>query len=325
MSSTFENLHVGIQLTESCDLACRHCCTTSSPKVTTTLDREYVRDILRQAADIDPHAEVVFTGGEVFYVRDLLYYAIGVVRELGLGYSINTNGSWAVDPAECREVLDTILDVRRIAFGTDDYHDPAVPKRAVGRALQEAMRSGVPAMIRYTFAAGEDFEQVYRELGLTTEEERARVEFSGIMPVGRAVRLDPTVFPVFPEREPCFAANTIMIRSTGVIYGCCGDSMYLPGKHDLRHGHVKTTPLKEVLSARESNVVLQTIRTIGPRPLAVAAGAIRDTPEDEMFSRSPCGSCHLMLQERNKDKTRAAAEEFRDRVTALRAFYYGEI
>jgi MoaA/NifB/PqqE/SkfB family radical SAM enzyme len=320
-----DSLHLGIQLTESCNLACRHCCTSSSPAVTTTLSSEYVRDLLQQAHDIDPTASVVFTGGEVFYVRDLLYYAIDVARELGLTYSINTNGSWAADPAERHDVLSSILDIHRLAFGADNYHGTAVPKRVVGIGLQEARKLGIEAMIRYTYAEGEDFEEVLVELGLHTPEERARVDFSGLMPVGRASRLDPGLFPVFPEREPCFAASTIMIRSTGGIYGCCGDSMYVPGKHDMRHGHVKTTALADVVAARETNIVLHALRTVGPRQLAASAGVISDRPSDEVFARSSCGSCHLLLQERNVSKARAAAAEFTDRVAVLRALHYGEV
>lgn len=320
-----EGFRVGIQLTESCNLACQHCCTTSSPKVTTTLDRGYVRDILHQVKDIDSSASVLFTGGEVFYVPDLLYYAIGLCRDLGLGYSLNTNATWAADQAERQRVLHSILDCQRIGFGTDIYHGTAVPRHIVGLAFTEALALGIEAIIRYTYTEGEDFEQVLSDLGLSTAEQRARVDFSGVMPVGRAVRLDPGVFPVFPEREPCGAASTIVIRSTGGIYGCCGDSMYVPGRHDLRHGHVKTTALKDVVEGRKTNLVLQTIRTVGARHLAAAAGVISDSPADEVFARSPCGSCHLLLQEKNKDKTRAAAEQLRDRVRALRALYYGEL
>ncbi|MDQ2873506.1 MAG: hypothetical protein M3Y33_01200 [Actinomycetota bacterium] len=293
--------------------------------MTTTLDREYLRDVLRQVKEIDPAAEVGFTGGEVFYVRELLYYAIGLVRDLGLTYSVTTNGSWGVDPAERQEVLHSILDVRKLGLSADVYHGTAVPRRAIGLALQEALELGIEAVIRYTYIEGEELEKVLKDLGLSTEDERSRVHFSGVMRVGRAVRLDPGVFPVFPEREPCLAASIVMIRSTGGIFGCCGESMYVRGQHDMRHGHVKRTPLKDVVEARKTNLVLQTIRTVGARPLAVAAGVIEDNPGDEAFARSPCGSCHLLLQEENKEKTRAAAEELRDRVGTLRALYYGEV
>lgn len=320
-----DSLHVGIQLTESCNLACRHCCTSSSPAVQTTLSREYVRDLLRQAHAIDPAASVVFTGGEVFYVRELLYDAIETARELGLSYSINTNGSWAADPAERDDVLNSILDVRQLAFGTDDYHGTAVPKSVVGTGLKAALELGIEAIIRYTYAVGEDFEDVLAQLGLDTPEERARVDFSGLMPIGRASRLDAGLFPVFPEQEPCFAASTIMVRSTGGIYGCCGDSLYVPGQHDMRHGHVQTTALADVVAARKTNLVLHALRTVGPRQLAATAGVIGDRPRDEVYARSSCGSCHLLLQERNVAKARAAAAQFTDRVAALRALYYGEV
>ncbi|MBO3745254.1 radical SAM protein [Streptosporangiaceae bacterium NEAU-GS5] len=321
----FESLRVGVQLTESCNLACQHCSTFSSPKVTTTLDRGYVRDILQQVKQIDPDAEIGFTGGEVFYVRDLLYYAIGLVRELGLSYSVTTNGSWAMDPAERQEVLHSVLDAKKLGLSADIYHGTAVPRRAIGLALQEALELGIEAVIRYTYIEGEDFDKIVEELGLTTEEERARVHFSGVMRVGRAVRLDHSVFPMFPEREPCLAANIVMIRSTGGIFGCCGESMYVRGQHDLRFGHIRDTPLVDVMDNRDRNLVLQTIRTLGARPLAEAAGLVGDSDEEQVLGRSPCGSCHLLLQERNRDKTHAAAEELRDRVNALRALYYGEV
>jgi pyruvate-formate lyase-activating enzyme len=321
----FEHLRVGVQLTESCNLACQHCSTNSSPKVTTTLDRDFLRDVLYQVRDIDPSAEIGFTGGEVFYVRDLLYYAIALVRDLGLNYSVTTNGSWSVDSAERQQVLHSILDVRKLGLSADIYHGTAVPRRAIGLALQEARKLGIDAVIRYTFTQGEDHEQVLAEMGLGTEDERERVHFSGVMRVGRAVKLDHSLFPLFAEREPCLAANIVMIRSTGGIFGCCGESMYVRGQHDLRFGHVKSTALTDVLKARSENLVLQTIRTIGARPLAAAAGIVSDDAEDEVLARSPCGSCHLLLQEKNKDSVHAAAESLRNSVSTLRALYYGEV
>ncbi len=321
----FENLRVGVQLTESCDLACQHCSTNSSPKVTTKLDRGYLKAVLEQVKEIDPLAEVGFTGGEVFYVRDLLYYAIGLVRDLGLAYSVTTNGTWSVDSTERQQVLHSILDVRKLGISADVYHATAVPRRAIGRALQEARELGIDAVIRYTYTEGEEFEEILKELGLGTDDERMRVHFSGVMRVGRATKLKPGVFPMFPEREPCLAASTLMIRSTGGIFGCCGESMYVRGPHDLRFGHVKNTPLKDAVDARSNSRVLQTIRTIGARQLAVQSGVIRDDPDDEVLARSPCGSCHLLLQEENKSKVNAAAERIRDQVDTLRALYYGEV
>jgi MoaA/NifB/PqqE/SkfB family radical SAM enzyme len=318
-------LHISIQLTESCDLACRHCCTSSSPKVSTTLDPAYVLDILQQAKALDTSASALFTGGEVFYVRDLLYYAIACARELNLPYSINTNGSWTVDPAERIEVLRSILDIKRLTFSTDAYHKTAVPMGALGQTLREALDLGINTEIHYTYIQGDNFEDILAELDLTEPDLRARVDFSGVMPIGRGVHLDPSVFPEFEKREPCVAASTIMVRSTGAIFGCCGNSLYVPGQHDLRHGHVRATQLKDIVNARQTNLVLQAIRTVGARSLAEAAGVIDDNAMDQLMSKSPCGSCGLLLRERNKYKTRAAAERFQDQAQTLRALYYGEI
>jgi hypothetical protein len=43
------------------------------------------------------------------------------------------------------------------------------------------------------------------------------------------------------------------------------------------------------------------------------------------LANSPCGSCHLLLQEDNKAAVRAAAEAVQDRTDTLRALYYGEV
>jgi organic radical activating enzyme len=318
-------IRIGIQLTESCDLACRHCATNSSPKVTSTLDRAYLFDLLSQLKEIDPNGLAAFTGGEVFYVRDLLYDAINMVRDLGLSYSVTTNGSWAVDSAERQEVLHSITDVDTLGLSADVYHATAVPKRTVGLALQEALHLGVRAVIRYTYVVGESFEKVHEELGLSTEEEKARVFFSGVQPVGRARRLDPLVFPIHPEEEPCRAASSIMIKSTGGLYGCCGESMYVRGSHDMSYGHSRSVSLRDVIATRKDNLILQAIRTVGPRKLAQISDIISDSPTDRLLANSPCGSCHLILQEANKEKVRSAAQQIQGHTRTLKALYYGEV
>src|SRR5262245_4948583 len=132
------SLRVAIQLAESGNLTCRHCATSASPKAPATLDRGHVRDVLQQAGRIDPDAEIVFTG-EVFRVRDLLGHAVGLARELGLRYSVTTGGSWAVDPAERKDVLHSILDVRELEITADAYHGPHVSRPAIGLAVREAL------------------------------------------------------------------------------------------------------------------------------------------------------------------------------------------
>ena len=322
----FSNMRLGVQLTEHCDLACRHCATSSSPRVTSKLDRGLLRDLLQELKAIDPGAEVGFTGGEVFRARDLLYYGIDLVRDLELRYSIVTNGSWAIDEDDRRKVLESILDVRRLGLSSDVYHRTAVPARAIGLAVREAVALGIEAAVRYTYVEGEDLEQVYADLGLDTAELRERVQFSAIMAIGRATRLSTDIFPTHSDQEPCLAASVITIRSTGDIVGCCGEAMYLPGPHDLHHGHLGSETLTDVIDARRSNNVLQALRTVGARQLAELAGLASDAPGDRVYVKSPCGSCRLLFRNQDsRDRTARTAAALCGRVNSLRALYFGEV
>lgn len=325
----FETLKIGVQLTESCDLACGHCATNSSPRVKSTLDRAHLWGLLEQIREIDPEAEVGFTGGEVFYVRDLLYEAIDFTRKLGIAYSITTNGSWAVDPAERTAVLKSILDCRKIGLSSDIYHSNWVDKRVIGLAMQEALSLGIESVIRYTYVKGETPDEIYDALGIYDPALQTRVHFNGVMAIGRARRrqlVDQDVFPEHADREPCLAASVVTVKSTGAVYACCGESLYIPGEHALKLGQLPEDRLAAILAERERNVVVQAIRTVGARRLAREAGVIGSGRFDQALAKSPCGSCRLCLQdEDSRGATERAAVKLIPHVAALRALYYGEV
>jgi pyruvate-formate lyase-activating enzyme len=314
-----------IELTRSCDLECLHCSTRSSPKVKSSLDPAVLRGVLQQISEVAPGGVVGLTGGEVFHVRDLLYEAIAMIRELGLRYAVITNGSWATDAAERRRVLVSILDATLLELSSDVYHAAVVPKHVIGQAFREALALGICAQIRYTYTSAESFSDVCDEMGLATEEERSLVQFNPVHPIGRGARLHPAELPPRPAAEPCLAASRITVHSSGRIYGCCGESAYVPGDHDLSYGDAGSVRLTEIIRGRDHDPVLQAIRTIGPQRLLQISAASHRRAGDEQRADSPCGACRILLRTENAAPVRAAAANIERRTRMLRAAFYGEV
>jgi len=318
---------MGFQLTEACNACCRHCCTSSSPRKRTICNPEDIIRWIFDLAALCPDAEISFTGGEVFVVREILWRAIQAARDAGLRYTISTNGYWASDVSERRRILTELQDCSLLGFSLSLFHKPFVDPSIVVQALRQAVDLGIPSLIRYVKTLGEDEAEIIREMGVAGTRYASHVRFGQVMSIGRAdSRLHEQAFPVFPLDEPCIPASAPTIRYDGTVFACCGEAFYIEGNNPLRLGDLYMTSLADILSMRDDNVVLHAIRTIGPRRLVEMCGFSDLQDRDVIRSKSPCGSCRVLFDSEKRSSAAGHVAAMNSaKITALRAAYYGEL
>ena len=85
---------LAIAMTDKCSAACDMCCFGCSPQGKRTLSNALMKDVIRQASEIDGVRGVGFTGGDPFMVYDQLLECSAYAKSLGLRVTVNTNGFW---------------------------------------------------------------------------------------------------------------------------------------------------------------------------------------------------------------------------------------
>ena len=323
-----DTLRVGVQLTESCNAACAHCCTTSSPKSKNTFEWKKLKDVLDSIHEMRQDALVCFTGGEVFYERDLLFQAIEYVRKLGLRYSLTTNGYWGENLEEREEILNQVIDCTAIGFSSDVYHDVFISRQTVRATLDSALDKGIYSIIRYTLRADENELDVRQSFGLDKPESQENIRFNRLMALGRGVKLEEKFFPEYERGQPCMAASVPTIRANGDVLACCGESFYLDKPNPLNLGTFGTQSIKEILALRDSNLSLKAVRTVGPIEFLEMTEdkKIPMMDHDLVLRKSPCGACKLLFGSVERiNSTNEAAEKYRNKINTLSALYYGEV
>lgn len=137
-------LGLHILLTYQCDRECDHCFVWGSPHQTGAMTLDTVRDVLRQAADVDSIEWVYFEGGEPFLRYSLLLEAVREARSLGFRVGIVSNGFWATDPERALERLAPFAGLLEdLTISTDSYHCPKGLCVEPGLATKAANKLGI--------------------------------------------------------------------------------------------------------------------------------------------------------------------------------------
>ena len=82
--------------TYKCNAACEQCCFESNPQIKHKGSLESIKNNLESAKKAFPSLKlIVFSGGEVFLLKDKLFDAIKHARLLGFQVRCVTNAFWA--------------------------------------------------------------------------------------------------------------------------------------------------------------------------------------------------------------------------------------
>jgi MoaA/NifB/PqqE/SkfB family radical SAM enzyme len=309
-----EHLTISFLLTRRCNARCRHCgAWPPSPskgaeqKLSSDFTKDDLRDFISQIEETPGIEAVGLTGGEVFIVRELLYYAVEKLREINIPYTIVTNAFWAATFDRAVEILSDFKDTVGIGLSTDTFHEEFIPVKKVVNAARAAEHLKIPYLVRATMKTGdteEGMREWLKEAGLPNLNV---IQFAPVMYIGGATeKMSPEEFPDQNPAVPCLSLRTPFILPGGDLYACCGEAGNIEGKHPLYLGNLKETNLKTLMSKYETSPFLKALYTIGPRAMFDLLKEKPKTPRDELLLRSPCGTCRLLFED--KERTERLSE-----------------
>jgi MoaA/NifB/PqqE/SkfB family radical SAM enzyme len=150
-----------VDITNRCNLACRHCFTNSSPAVDTSVEMTTPRlvELVKELATLGV-LEVGLAGGEPLLHPDWVEI-LGEVTAQGMNLIVTTNGLLLDDAAVVHLARIAPMDVRVSLDGGRELHDHVRGKGTYDRAmggLAKLVRAGLPATARLTLCAGGEAE-----------------------------------------------------------------------------------------------------------------------------------------------------------------------
>lgn len=136
--------------TYQCTAACKQCCFESSPSVTGRLTRRQIRDRIAEAvASFVDLAQLVFSGGEAFLLKEDLYDAVEFATSRGLQTRIVSNGSWGKSERHAEETARRLQSagLTELNISTGKDHQEWVPPESVINAAKAAAEANIRTLV----------------------------------------------------------------------------------------------------------------------------------------------------------------------------------
>lgn len=257
---------LGVQVSNTCNMACAHCITESSPQAHGDLEWERIEAAIRSAA---PHVDgVCVTGGEPLLRKELTLATIQLTKSLGLRSSIVSNGYWGRSQAEADSVSSELdaSGLDKLAVSYDRYHDRIVGERSLERLLDAGSRARFLVQVQY---CGECDDTAYRTARDVTTRHNVELTTARVLPFGRGrdIATSDTVDVEAIPDEPCAVATRPVMTPEGDLFTCCGPARDASQESPLRLSANSESEVGTALSSGAVNPILNVIHSQGPRAL----------------------------------------------------------
>jgi hypothetical protein len=292
--------HLGVLVTDRCPVNCSHCILESRPDSGSDLDIDKFVAWVEHASPEIPIKSVCLTGGEPFFLYDLLIELCRRLSSLDLVVGVLTSAYWAVSDAKTKELLATLADAGLSAFSVsvDEHHLSHIPATNLIRALTEAKKLKLITSVSLRYPASMDLSQAYfyamEVLGEAVMDGVDSFSCGKIQSVGRARHLtDSNSIEnkglIAPLRLcPAYALS---IHPPNRIQSCCG--LRLPESAPLFLGTLETITLVDsfdIWRTSLTGLILQTVGLSEILDLAKTVGLDEDMPEIRNLDNI-CGIC----------------------------------
>jgi organic radical activating enzyme len=182
---------IGIQLTNKCNLNCRHCGSESSPKGKNGPTIEWLCDLIDAITEKTSIKTLMITGGEPFLRYNDLLTMVEKGANKNLGIEVVTNGYWGknIDKAKCYVKNLTQAGIAQLTISVDVIHQKSIEEKAIENILGVLLdcKTKVPLRI-YTleneFCNKKFIDNIFSNYSDTID---MHVFSQPLLPVGRAL------------------------------------------------------------------------------------------------------------------------------------------
>ena len=311
-------MELGLMLSHTCNITCRHCGILSSPQNKNRMRLEDARRWIIDASHIPIIKHVNFTGGEPFLFQDEHAELLALCRSLKLGARMVTNGFWARTVDDGLKVLSRMKEagLTELNFSADVFHLEFLPPETLRNALECARQLDFCRIVSFVTDFRKDpLEQFSALYGipradlmllipdevtplLKNPETRAAVKAKvlvyagGLIGLGRAAQYpaDLRWFPLDELSDGCCieVVNKPVIYPDGDLQACCcaGGKM-----SPFTIGNLHRESLDVLIGKMFGRSQFHFINTHGPKALFKLVAAVRpDLPKQDRYT-SICEMC----------------------------------
>jgi len=277
-------------LTYRCDLECDHCFVWGSPKARGIFHLKQIKDILREAKNLETVHYVSIEGGEPFLYYPIMVKTAEEAVNLGFHVEILSNCYWATCPEDAMEWLLPIAKAKdvELSLSSDLYHGENWEIEEVRNAVKAAKNLDIKVgviSVKYPGA----------EAPCPGEIEGAKVSLWELMCRGRAFskltgKIDKKPWREFTKcpYEDFTKQERVHIDPLGYVHVCQGISI----------GNAWQKPFSKIIVEYNpyENPILEPLIRGGPQALVEKFSL----PHDEFYADA-CHLCyHARLLLRNK-------------------------
>jgi hypothetical protein len=299
-----QNGLMGIYITDTCNLSCRHCSTDSGPlKKTFLVINHTVIESIRSAIEKTDIKALHVSGGEPFLRQNELRLLGQLADAANIQMAINTNGYWAKSVATGAKLLKSMVGVTELILSTDIYHVEYLSTERMIMAALAGLESEMLVNIVTTTPEARRTEFTDKldarldQLGIFDKVRRLHQE---LCPTAREKPIPDAVAHFLSPELPMGACN-LLNRSTiienGMVLACCNTPIAKQcSGSPLNLGNINDTSLSVIIERKKADRVIQGLRLLGPAVLARSL-------EPEEFSLLPkaypandiCALCTAMM------------------------------
>lgn len=296
---------VGVFMTFRCTICCRHCMVSAGPHRKEEVDLDEAIGWVHQiGVYANGHTKSIgFTGGEPLCTWDKLLILAHTARQLGITYTVMTNGFWAKSKQKARVLL-AQLQPSDVSISTDVYHAEYIPIENVARVFEACQDLHIRCDI--TLAYDPNVLEQTRSLvqQILSFAPRESIRTSRVFPSGRGESQDDfcdgSAMDKPPCGIPCLFATVPYILPNGDIIACAGPIINLPRENNpLFLGSLREKSLAEIFYESQRNPILHGLRIWGPQfwhRLVEAHGPKSSLPEG-YYTDCPCEGCIALLKD----------------------------
>lgn len=279
--------NICIDLTERCNIRCRHCILDvnepGKPPGWAVIER-----LITEAADLQEIQEIAFVGGEPFLEYQTLVKSVALCRRKGLRSSVVTNGSWAKNADAAKKMLGELDGLTTLSVSTDRFHQEFVPVENIKNVIVSCHELGIECHVYISHLNHPESEVEAVKNQLAGLEKYYRVNQQPVLYMGRAAKeLDrESIFTYDPGGKMCYCIDSPLIRCDGDVIACCGAAIVWPRDNPLRIGNIHNQTLGEIRRDARLNPVIHALRVGGP-DLLVRLVREQADKEDVLFTPPP--------------------------------------